>query len=264
MAKNAVAKTTASDVASFEDLDLDEDVASRDELLIPFYRVLQANSPEVEEGTVEGAKAGMIINNVSKELFDHLDVLMVHRFDAFVEWVPRDQGGGGGKGFVGMHKRASDEVLNAIKENGGTQFGDLRIGKNSLVETFYAYVLVCDFENKVQTGFGVIDFYKTKIKPYKQWISNMQMVTPAQKSFAVFRTRLTTEKQKNEKGSFYNWVVRPANGTNWKDSIVTRPDFDNLLHCCKDMRNMVKAGQAVADFANQGGADPAQDGEAPF
>ena len=72
-----------------------ENVGSED-VKIPFLRILQDLSPQVKEGKeyIQGAKPGMIINSVSKKLYDGRKVSMF--YDAitkeFVEWQDRGKG----------------------------------------------------------------------------------------------------------------------------------------------------------------------------
>lgn len=80
------------------------------DILIPMARILQNNSPEVVErgaSYVAGAKAGMIyIKNAPKQLYDGTEGLLFQPCywqHVFVEWIPRNAGGGGGQGFVGTH-----------------------------------------------------------------------------------------------------------------------------------------------------------------
>ena len=73
---------------------------SRDELVIPRLKILQTNSPEVEErGTqqVAGARAGMFYNTASGKLTPGdtgMIVCIIGGQKQIIEWQPRDIGGG--------------------------------------------------------------------------------------------------------------------------------------------------------------------------
>ena len=45
---------------------------TKDDLSIPFFKILQSNSPEVVEGNI---KPGMIVNSASGEAFKEMEVI---------------------------------------------------------------------------------------------------------------------------------------------------------------------------------------------
>lgn len=64
---------------------------------MPFLSILQGLSPQVQRGTpqyIDGAMPGRMINSVTKDMFDELDVTVVRRTHTFCMWLPREQGGG--------------------------------------------------------------------------------------------------------------------------------------------------------------------------
>ena len=44
--------------------------ADKDSFATPFLAVLQAQSPQVVDATIEGIKAGLFINSITNELFE--------------------------------------------------------------------------------------------------------------------------------------------------------------------------------------------------
>ncbi len=264
--KKALVKIGKGDVvpaSDYEDIGFGpEDEVERHELSIPFYAILQSNSPEVEEETILGAKAGMIFNTVTKELFPNgVFVLPVKKDYQFVEWVPRTRGGG----FAGLHDAKSELVVSAIKANGGSVFGNLTTssenGDNDLVETKFMYVMQYDPETALPLGFGMISFAKTKIKPYNDWITSMQLIVPKVKHRVTIGAHFGTVKQTNPKGTFYNYLIKPG-GYSWKDSLMERPKMDAVLMEAKNFQDLIVSGMVTADFASTK-AD-GDDGEAPF
>lgn len=255
----AVAKAKENMVAEYDDFDfLPEEEVGSHELSIPFYNVLQANSPEVEEQSVLGAKAGMIMNTVTKELHTTLNAVMVKKDYQYVEWIPRDMGGG----FVGVHAATSEVTKDAIKANGGTSFGNLKVGDNDLVETFFAYIMQYDPDTAMPAGFGVISFSKTKIKPYKDWITSMRLIVPPVKFRVTIGALIGTFKDKNSKGqSYYNIKISPA-GSSWKDSLLERPKMDGVLREAGAFQKMIASGMAKADFKST--TVDSEDGDVPF
>lgn len=241
-----VAKKETGQVAGYDYGELSgigmEDVKQSD-LSIPFINILQSNSPAVED-EIDGAKPGRFINSVTGEIFDDLVVLPIMKYQQFVEWVPREKGGG----LVGYHAPDSDVVKKAISENGGDTYG-LTLGDNQLTETFYMYVMQVDPETMQPSGFGLLSFTATKIKPYRNWLTSIYMITPRPPLFAAM-TRIGTVKQKNEKGSFFNFDIKPA-GENWKSALVNPAEHGHLLQEARNFAEMINEGRVTADFEGQ-------------
>lgn len=209
-AKNEVAKVDPQNTAMAEYAGYEEyagqgldDVTSEDKGL-PFFKVLQPLSPEVEE--IAGAQAGMIINTATKELHTSIRFVPVCREHVYVEWVPRDNGGG----IVGTHQLVDPIVIEARKE---TRVGkhELKNG-NELIETFYLYGMVLDAEDNPTPA--VISFTSTMIAAYKQLTTRSDSL--------MFRTKdgrklkfpwfahvwkLGTEKKKKDKYTWHVWTV---------------------------------------------------------
>ncbi len=265
MTKKALAKVAKSDIvgqAVYDDLDFGpEDEVEAHELSIPFFSILQSNSPEVEEQTIEGAKPGMIFNTVTKELYENgIYVLPVKKDYKFVQWVPRLRGGG----FVNSHDPKGELVAASIKANDGSVFGNLTIqgenGQDDLVETKFMNIMHYDPHTAMPLGFGIISFSKTKIKPYNDWITSMRLITPKVKHRITIGAKIGTVKQTNPKGTFYNFHIVSA-GSSWKESLMERPRMDAVLLEAKGFQDMLKSGMATPDF----GSTKADDGDdVPF
>ena len=191
-----------------------------DEMVVPFVSVLQGLSPEVEE--VAGAKPGMLFNKGTQELIDGEDgflFLPVVRQVAYVEWIPRKQGGG----LAGRHEVESPAVLKAKAECAARgedpRFSVLWTGEpdksNELRQTYYIYGYTLaeteDGDYDV-TGQALLSFTGTKIKVYKNWITPINLLKGRPPLFA-HPTRVSTFKDGNSKGDFYNFKLRPAKGS---------------------------------------------------
>lgn len=247
----AVDLTPAMDYGEFAGIGFENTTSS--DLSIPFWNILQSNSPAVEEG---GLKAGMIINSVTGEVYEKLHVLPCYKERLYVEWTPRGKGGG----LKGHHHPESDEVTRALAK--GEPYQKLELNGNDLVETFYVYAVNFDPETMTSLGFGVFSFSSTKIKPYKGWYTSMHQIMGKPPIFA-FRSVVGTVKQKNEKGSFYNFAITPY-GDNWKKALVP-PEDTALLHSANNFVKMVQSGGVNADFGSQREEKvAADDDEIPF
>jgi len=180
----------------------------------------------------------------------------------FVEWVPRDAGGG----FVAIHDINSELVLKA-KEN-SEEFGKLKLKNgNDLIETFYMYGITCDDEDA--TGLAVIAFTSTKIKVYKRLNTRLNTFLLKQPDgrkvrppLYAHRLRITTASEENNKGKFHNFVLSPAVEGNILKSLLDPgdPRFVSAAECKK----LVESGAARAAYESADAATDDNDGEMPF
>lgn len=230
------------------------------DLSIPFIQVLQSNSPQVEDQSPEGSAAGELYNTVTRERVGGqvgIPFLPVHKEVAAVEWTPRDKGGG----FVGLYEMNGPEYNAAVAANGGNKFGKLPLKNgNELIETHYIYGLLLDEKGTASTGFGVLSFTSTKIKVYRDFTTAMYTLKGRPPMFAN-RALIKTVKQKNEKGTYFNYQIDPLR-TTWMASLIDPATERALLEDAKGFREMVISGLARAAFESQvnDGAEPVASG----
>ena len=189
------------------------------DLSIPFLNVLQANSPQVEDKQVEGASSGMIFNTVTNELVNGetgVPLLIAHEEHVFVEWTPRTKGGG----FVGQHAVDSEVVKAAQQATGGDRTKKLQTPNgNDLIETYYLYSLILNAEGTEVEGFAVFPITSTKIKHYRAFKTAIYMIKGKPPLWAA-RLKISTWKDKNEKGAFYNVKFDPLVGGKWQTTLI--------------------------------------------
>lgn len=206
MAKNEVAtKEQAQLPAEFAGLEeyagqgLD-DLDSSDRS-IPFIKVLEKNSPEIE--TVTGAKPGMFINTATQQLYQTLRFVPATRDHMFVEWVPIDNGGG----LV-----ASYGLQEPISQWAKSQRGKISLKNgNDLVETFYLYGIVLPEDDDDADPYpAVISFTSTRIKAYKSIVNRSDSIMLRGASGRKFKApwfchvwRLSSEKKVDGNQSWY-------------------------------------------------------------
>lgn len=261
VAKRQAGDIVVSDYADYEGAGYEDQ--TQDDLAIPFLGLLQALSDQIEpvtEGGIEGAKAGMFYNTVTDEIFDGAEgVLFVpcKTQHVFVEWVPRDAGGG----FVAVHDPKSEIVAQAKAES--DEFGKYKVGENDLVETFYVYGVKVEEDPNGPAELAVLAFTSTKIKVYKRWNTKLSMFTLKTEDGRKIKppmfahlTRMTSVKTENNKGKFYTPVMSPANG-NVRDSLIGPQD--PRFEAASDCKDMVDSGAARASYETQDGTDTADD-----
>ena len=235
---------------------------------MPFMVILQPMTPAVSEGTVDGAKAGMVMNTVTKQLFGNPEgVLFVPATTRhqYTEFVPRERGGG----FRGQHEIDSPIVKAAVAKS--KEFGEYYTPDgNELIETFYVFGAICSEQGEALYP-AVIAFTSSKIKVYKNWISTIRQHTlphpqdPTKKIIPplyAHLTRLTTEMKKNDKGVFHVPVLRPAIENSVPKSLLDRTDPRfQLAKVCKEL---VDGGQAKVNYDQAQGENRSDDGPPPF
>lgn len=197
------------------------------DLAIPFISLIQKTSPQIE--TIEGCKPGMIFNSVSNKLYKEITVLPCGYKRSFVEWKPREQGGG----YVGEHSPDSSKTTGPRNDRGEVVLGN----GNILVETAYQFVIIVDNKNVEQ---AVISMSSTQLKKARRWnsmmmglkvpSSNGQMVTPASFSHMY---KLTSLAEKNDKGSWHGWDI----------NIIGPVTDSNLYQMAKVFANSVKSNE---------------------
>lgn len=225
------------------------------DLSIPFINVLQSNSPEVEEQTIEGAKAGDLLNSVTGEILQQpVIVVPVYKEAAVVEWVPRAKGGG----LVDRHELDSEIFKEAIRKNGGSRIppkdADGRRmpfkspDGNDLVETYYVYCLILDEEGKESEGYCVLSFSSTKIKIHKDWMTSMYTIKGRPPMYAN-RVKVSTQKQIQQSSgkSFYNYYIGPMERT-WREGLINPQEQAGLLEEARQFKQMIESGLARAAF----------------
>jgi len=249
-----------------EDVDFSAEIAAdagkglehidADSVAIPFLAILQSGSPQVDPDSgeyIEGAKAGMFYNTVTREVFDGKAGVLIVPCEyqrKFLRWSPRDAGGG----FKGEIKtedvakmRARGELVELenrlyVPDEGGS----INPKKNDKVsDTRVHYILLLN-PNTGAAQQAVLSLGSTQIKKSKQLIALLgsriitdpatgQQATPA--TFANL-VRVTTVPESNDQGK-WSGVKFELEGF-VRDSATYR--MGRAFH------TMVNAGRAAANF----------------
>lgn len=174
-----------------------------DGFALPFLKLLQGLSPEVQRGDdtyVEGAQPGLLFDSVTRDVFETVEVIPVHIRSRVIEWAPRSQGGG----FVAEYE-SRQEAEEYVTPG------------NELKDTITYTVLYRENEGDMYRS-ALIAFDSTKLKIARTWNTQLSMlkvpveqdgdtlrVTPP-----IFMTRwtLSSQRQENQHGKFYNFAVQ--------------------------------------------------------
>jgi hypothetical protein len=118
---------------------------NQEDMLIPFLKVIQAQSDEVTRGKDkynETVKAGDIYDGVTRQVYTGADIVICGIKKYFAEWTPEARGT-----LIAKHKPTADVVVNAIKtehigDNGSKFYRLSTPDGHDLVETFGVLALI--------------------------------------------------------------------------------------------------------------------------
>ena len=179
---------------------------SQEDLALPFLKILGQLSPEVNKRDgkyVEGAEPGKIINTVTNQLYDNIDIIPCHYKRQYIEWQDRGQSTGAP---VAIHEADSDIVSQTTR---GKDYKDRLPNGNYLDNTANHFVLFCG-DNP---GTALISMKSTQLKISRKWNSMMSgiklkgkngLYTPASFSHIY---KLKTTQMSNDKGTWFGWEV---------------------------------------------------------
>lgn len=244
-AKNEVAVKENSALAVYEGFEEFSGVGfsevTTEDLAIPFLRVLAQLSPQVNKrdgAYVEGAEAGMIYNTVMNEVYDGEEGVLVipcHYNRRFVEWTPREKGGG----YVQSYD-TTDPIVSTTTRNEMGQ--DVLPNGNYLANTAQFFVLLMHPTMGAQRA--LITMTSTQLKKARKWMTQAQALTAKGKN-GVYTLplmsqvyRLTTVQEQNDKGTWYGWEVTRERSLN-----PAEEDDGNLFEMGVAFAKSIKAGE---------------------
>ncbi len=206
---NQVAEKKNNALATF---DMEVDAAqgaqniSQEDLALPFLKILGQLSPEVNKRDgkyVEGAEPGKIINTVTNELFDTIQVVPAHYKRQYIEWQDRGTSTGAP---VAIHDADSDIVSQTTR---GKDYKDRLPNGNYLDNTASHFVLTLG--DNPQTA--LISMKSTQLKVSRKW-NSMMMGLKLQGANGLFTPptyshiyKLSTVQMSNDKGTWFGWDV---------------------------------------------------------
>ena len=177
---------------------------------LPILKLLQNGSAEGQkrnQAYVEGAEPGMLLNTVTKKVYDGskgIEVIPCHYKLEFQEWS--DFGTGSGRPEQ-IYPDTSDILTKTTKD----QMGKDRLPNGNYILTVgQHFVLIVD---KGSTETALISMSSSQGKISRKWNSMMMSVkmmgsqglfTPAIYSQVY---RLTTAAESNDKGKWYGWEI---------------------------------------------------------
>ena len=209
VAQKAKTEVAVSDLASLleEEAGAGLENFTTDDMQIPFIRILQALSPQLNKQDsmyMKGAEQGDIFNTVSQQLFRAEEgIIVVPCFfeKKFLEFALRSSGGG----FI--RELAPDDRDIALTTREGA--AEILPSGNELVRTHQHLVQVMDPETKLCSP-AVLDMKKTQLKVSRRWNTVKNGIRlPSGKPMPLYGTawNVQTIAESNDQGSWYNYKI---------------------------------------------------------
>ena len=182
---------------------------TQEDLALPFLKVLGQLSPEVNKQNakfISSAEPGMIVNSVTKELYDGakgINVIPVHYERQYVEWQDRGQTG---NAPVAIHSADSDIVSTTTRDK---SWKDRLPNGNYLENTANHFVILMGKSPST----ALISMKATQLKVSRKW-NSMMMGIKLQGKNGLFTPptyshiyKLKTVQMSNDKGTWFGWDV---------------------------------------------------------
>lgn len=266
----AVAKKDKNEVGNlnFEaDVGAGMEGADKDSYAIPFLRVLQSTSPQVNEARgeyIEGAKPGMLLNTATRKIYggkEGLIILPCAFQRRFIRWAPRGDSNGFKGEFLPEEVAKLEETEMAIRHEGRLyaldELGETPHEKttDTLSDTRSHFCIVCDEDGHSQ---ALLALTSTQIKKSKQLMSLLSAAKVETANGKVTpptwmnQVRITTVHESNDEGDWYG-VMFTGEGFIKEQ---------NLYDAGKAFYEAVSEGKAKAD--HNADADKAPEGDGKF
>jgi len=215
-----------------------EDVRS-DDMSVPFLRILAQLSPQVNKrdgAYVNGAEAGMIYNTVANEVYsgeDGVTVIPCYYSRRYVEWKPREKGGG----YVGSYSADDPVVSKTVRDDKGN---DILPNGNLLTNTAQFFVIM--MHETLGPQRCLITMSSTQLKKARKWLTQMQSLQAKGKNgmftlpMMSHKYRLRTVEERNDKGSWFGWDIT-------REGPLDMAEEADLFEMALSFAKSVKAGE---------------------
>ena len=215
-----------------------------DDTATPFLKLLQKMSPETEEGTadyIDGAKAGGILNSVTKQTYEgntgvHVVPCTFRR--EYIEWAPREASQGAP---IARHSSTSDILAKTSRSQDNK---DVLANGNYIENTAQWYVILLNNDMSEWTP-AMVSMKSTQLKRARSWMS-MIRESRAPVMFSHMY-KLTSILEQNNKGNWYSWVINRGAALDINYETMTGAQKDSeIFKAAYDFALAVKQGEVDA------------------
>jgi len=212
-------KATPEEKQTLNDLFEDQgfEGATSGSYAMPFLRILQKGSPEVdkdETAHIRGAKPGMILHTVRKEVFKAINIVPLKYRDTYIEWVPRTKGGGFVQEYDALDPLTKEILGSCSKEDNA-----------NILPNGNEFKLHSNYYCALETSQGeyepiMLSMSASQLKTSRVWLSTLRAMTleiagkevPA-RNIRSYQWLFTTEKLSNDKGTWFGWTYERLEDT---------------------------------------------------
>lgn len=281
--RSAGAVVSLDEIQSMMTADAEEDLGfGKDDVAIPFMRILQSNSPQVKRQNgkyVEGAEAGQFFNSATQRTYSGdagLYVVPVHFERQATLWLPRGEGGGGG-GFVAqIPLSVAEEILKVTTKTPkgkdltpkfseaqvkGMNPGNTRaiIGLETpkeceLVISAMYYILVINKEDPGWNEPVAFPLTSTQMKKSRTWnalIKNARLPNPGgigsyRPAMFGYCYKLTTVPEQNSQGDWMGVrILQDQALIKYENGVPTEqfPGAASIYLAARDFKDLVAQGK---------------------
>lgn len=248
-----------------------KETMTRDDMSIPFLRILQSLSPECTKGEpefIKGAEPSMLIDTITQELFVTMDdddnavpapfdIVSIHYKDSYLEWVPRNQGGG----LVAEYSAVEGQTIHTQRNDSNQDIivegSALGTPGNQLAYTHTHYVFVVFEDGRILPY--AISMASTQVKPSKNWnamISRKQLPNGKTPPRFFGKWSVTTRRRSNDSGSWYVWeFLDNGDILSFGEEVAA-----SIMEKAADLRRSIDAGDVSADHGAEAAKKPTGDG----
>jgi len=190
---------------------------------MPFLRILQKGSPEVdkdETAYIKGAKPGMILHTVRKAIFSEVTVIPLKYRDTRIEWVPRTKGGGFVSEWDALDPITKERLATCTREDNS----DILPNGNEfkLHSNYFCALEIAEGEYEPI----MISMSASQLKTSRIWLSTLRGMTlkvgnktiPA-RNIRSYQWLFGTEKLSNDKGIWFGWTYEALEDTRFLPQI---------------------------------------------
>jgi len=236
----------------------------RQDLAVPFLRIIQSNSPQVLQGKseyMEEARPGMLFNTATRQLWtgsEGVFFLPVTYQRSFVEWTPRDKGGG----FVKDHGAAGEDLMKTTQRNEKNK--DILPNGNELVQGALYYGMIVDVDTGAFQQVALVLTGK-QMKKSRKFNTALESATrmdaesgrPVKVPPFYRLWHFTTIPESNEKGNWFGFKIEPA------AVIFDVANGELAYERAKVMFKQVRSGELKTQEPAENPDEP-EDGKVPF
>jgi hypothetical protein len=225
-----------------------------EDLAIPRIKLLQKMNDELDE--LDGAKAGDILNSVTREVVSGKDGIRVIPCAYRLEWLEWEPRGTGSKAPFAIYQ-TGDAIPETERNEDNKDMvvdGDGRY----LERTAQHYVLVVDEDGVTQQA--LLPMKATQLKKSKQWNSAIKSIKMKDANGNFFTPprfshvwHLSTASEENKHGSWHGWQIT-------KDTVIEDP---NLYAEAKHLAQSIQAGEVKVQHVRDDDG-PSSDENTPF